>query len=84
MIGKNSKGQMAVEMVLILVVMVAGAITISSAFREQEFFATLVSGPWKSTAGLIQNGVWGPPEDTMVMHPNHYNRVNTVVGRQVQ
>ena len=77
---KNSRGQMSVEMVLMVVVLVAGAAAVSSAFRKQEFFATLVSGPWVSLSGLIQNGVWGNPTDTMIKHPAHFHRVSTVEG----
>jgi hypothetical protein len=77
---RNQKGQSSVEMVLIITVLVAIAITVSEGFRKNELFAKLVSGPWQSLAGLIQNGVWGTPKDTYSQHPNQFERVNTVRG----
>jgi hypothetical protein len=81
---KNSRGQATIEMVLMTVVIVATALTVSSAFRNNEFFANLVSTPWKALAGLIQNGAWGTPTDTMAKHPNGELRLNTVRGDDLQ
>jgi hypothetical protein len=80
----NQKGQSTVEMVLILTVLVAIAITVGEGFRNNELFAKLVSGPWQSLAGLIQNGVWGSPKDTYSQHPNQFERVNTVRGEPLK
>ena len=81
---RNKTGQMTVEIILVLAVIVAGAVTVGSIFRQQQFFANLVSGPWQSVAGLIQNGVWGTPEETMSKHPNQFGRVSTARGELPQ
>ncbi len=81
---KHQKGQMVVEMVLMLVLFVGVAAAVSSAFKQNQYFANLVSTPWRSLAGMIQNGVWGTPKDTMRLHPSADRRVNTVRGEDVR
>ena len=71
----NKSGQMALEMILIMALMVGFATFVTSEFKSSNFVAQLVSGPWKNLAGMIQNGVWGPSADTMPQHPNAFNRV---------
>ncbi len=73
-------GQVSVEMVLMLVVSVGFITLVTQAFKSNEYFATLVSGPWSSLSGLIQNGVLGSPADTMAKHPNTLNRINSPRG----
>lgn len=80
----NERGQMVVEMVLMLVVMVGVAVSVASTFRNNEYIAKLVSGPWESLSGLIQNGVWGRPGDTVGKHPNVFHRLNTVRGDELK
>lgn len=80
---KNHRGQVTIEIVLILVVSVGVALAVSKGFRENQFFANLVSGPWRSLAGLIQNGSWGSPEKTMSRHPNHVSRLSSVRAQPV-
>lgn len=81
---KNQRGQVAIEMVLMTIVMVGAAMAISVAFRENQYIASLVSGPWKSLSGMIQNGVWGSPESTMKKHPAYYDRLSTVKGEKAK
>lgn len=83
-VAKNQRGQMAIEMVLMTAVMVAATLFIASEFKKNEFVANLVSGPWQTLSGMIQNGVWGTPQDTMAKHPNHSGRVNTVKGEDLR
>lgn len=80
----KQKGQVTTELVLMIVVMFAVTLTVSTAFRNNEFLASLVSGPWNSLSGMIQNGVWGDPIETMKKHPNQFRRVSTVRGDPVQ
>lgn len=74
---RNEKGQMIIEMVLMMTVLLGAATFISSQFRETNFIAQLVSGPWKNLAGMIQNGVWAPPSEGMTKHPTYSNRLNS-------
>ncbi len=81
---KNQRGQASIEMVLMVALAVMVAMAVSKGLRDNEFFATLVSGPWTSITGLVQNGTWGSPEDTMAKHPNQFVRVSTVEGDDVE
>ena len=75
----NQSGQMTIEMTLMVVLSVGVAIFVGQQFRSNELFANLVSSPWAQVQGLIQNGVWGTPEDTMNRHPSQFRRITTVV-----
>lgn len=81
---KNQRGQAATEMVIMLVIMLGIISIVSTALRNNNYFAELVTTPWRQTAGLIQNGVWGSPKQTMIKHPSHIDRVNTVRGDEVK
>lgn len=81
---KNSKGQVSVEIVLMLALMVGIMTLVSTSFRNNELIASLVSGPWKHLSGLIQNGSWGTPTETMTQHPNRQDRVSSPRGELVK
>ena len=72
---RNQKGQMIIEMVLMMTVLLGAATFISSQFRETNLIAQLVSGPWRNLAGMIQNGVWSPASDGMTKHPAYSDRL---------
>jgi hypothetical protein len=80
----KAKGQASIEMVLMVVLFVGVAIFVGNYFREKEIFANLVSGPWQSFSGLIQNGVIGNPQNTMSQHPNQFGRLASVKGEEVK
>jgi len=77
-------GQASVEMVLMVALLVGVAVFVGKEFRSNEIFAKMVSGPWQSFSGLIQNGVIGNPKDTMSKHPNQYDRLATVRGTELK
>ena len=81
---RDRTGQMAVEMVLIIALVVGFSVFVGNEFRNRSFIAGLVSAPWKSLAGMIQNGVWGPSQDTMSQHPNSFSRVTSPEGDPIQ
>ena len=81
---KNQKGQMTVEAVLIIVLLVGLAAGVSSAFRSNEFVATLVSEPWRQLSGMIQNGNWGSPDATRSDHPSSLDRHSSMEGELVR
>jgi hypothetical protein len=74
---KNARGQVSVEIVLMLVVSVSIVAAVMQGFKSNSVFSNLVSGPWQSLAGLIQNGSLGPPGSTMANHPNQFDRVSS-------
>ncbi len=71
---KNNKGQTVVEAVLLIAVFVLVATTVSRQFRDNQLLARVISGPWDSLSGMIQNGVWSPPSESDVSHPGHLER----------
>lgn len=79
---RNNKGQMLIETVLMMTVLLLVATLVASQFRENNFIASLVSGPWKNLSGMMQNGVWAPAEAGMAQHPLVYRRWTSPVGEQ--
>lgn len=77
---KSQNGQMAVEMVLLLALLVAMFITVASIFREKEILAMFVARPWANIASMIQNGVWRPGQ----LHPARFERVTSVRGDRAE
>lgn len=77
---KNNKGQMLIEMLLMMTLLLGAATFVGEQFRQSNFIAGLVSGPWKNLSGMIQNGVWAPPEDGMAQHPLVFNRWSSPIG----
>lgn len=74
---KKQDGQSTVEMVLLLTMLVGFAGLVSSAFRQNQYFSQMVSAPWRSFSGLVQNGVWGEPNATSLQHPSVFGRIST-------
>ncbi len=63
-----------VEGVLLLVVFVTIALTVSKQFKDNQLLTQLVSGPWERLDGMIQNGVWKEAEAGKAEHPNQNDR----------
>jgi hypothetical protein len=80
----NQSGQLIVEAVLIMVVLTAVTFAVGNFFKSQEVFKQLITGPWQSLAGLLQNGVWGSPATTNVSHPNGHGRHIVITGEPAQ
>ncbi|MEK6555252.1 MAG: hypothetical protein AABZ31_08430 [Bdellovibrionota bacterium] len=77
-LAKSQRGQIAVEMVLLIALSIGIFIGISSIFREKQYFASILSKPWTAISAMIQDGVWIPGE----LHPNHRNRWVSVDGEK--
>ena len=71
----NNVGQMTIEAVLILSMLLGVTIFLSNQFRENELLRKFVHGPWDRIAGMAQNGHWAPPGDSMSVHPNNRSRL---------
>ncbi|MGZ3723899.1 MAG: hypothetical protein ACXVA9_13240 [Bdellovibrionales bacterium] len=80
----NQGGQLIVEAVLIIVLLMAVTFSVAHFFKGQDLIKKLISGPWVSLAGLIQNGVWLPVEQSNVSHPNGHGRHIVITGEPVQ
>ena len=77
---KEQSGQMIVESVLIMTMLVGFAYLITSSLRGNEVVSRLVSGPWTNLAGIIQNGAWAPPQASMARHPSDFNNKISLKG----
>jgi hypothetical protein len=76
----NQRGQLVIESVLILSLLVALGAVVAVGFKNNDLFSNMVSAPWKSLSGLLQNGVWSPPERSMAQHPANHGRHISIRG----
>ena len=79
---KNSRGQMVVEMILLMVVLLAILGAIRTTLKENETITSLVQGPWLALSGMIQAGAWLAPQEAMTYHPNRQRQHSTVIGKE--
>jgi hypothetical protein len=77
---RDQGGQMIVETILILALFLAVGTFVAGQFKQNELFAQMVSAPWRNLAGLLQNGVWRPPEAGMQDHPAMHRRHVSMEG----
>lgn len=71
---KNQRGQLTVEAVLILAIVMSTVYAGTKVMRDEAFLAKMVERPWSFLAGMIENGVWMPAESGRSLHPNHLSR----------
>lgn len=70
---KNENGQMTMEAVLLLVIMVGVFTVVHRTIANGEYLSQIVSGPWGHMQGMIGNGVWKAGNSNS-MHPNSFER----------
>ena len=80
---RSNVGQMAVEMILIMVVLVALLGMIRDFLQENSAFQSLTQAPWQSLSGMITSGVWKKPDEAINYHPNLHKRHGTVTGERL-
>lgn len=76
----SQKGQMAVEMLLLLVVLFGVFSLISREFKKNDFIRSIVAEPWEQLSGLLQNGVWQNSKDSLKHHPSQKSRHSSIAG----
>ncbi len=77
----SHRGQMAVEAVLILTLLLGVSVMVSNYFKSEELLIRFIQNPWGKVSGLIQNGQFLPPEDSLHLHPNNRDtRFLSVIG----
>jgi len=81
---RSQRGQMMIEGVLIMVVLMGMTLLVARYFKDQELLKKLISGPWVSLAGLLQNGVWLPKDRGTLSHPNGHTRHITIQGESAR
>lgn len=77
---KNQSGQLTVEAVLIITIFASIMYGASQSIRDNNILGSLVEQPWAHIAGMIENGIWGPPERGRGIHPNHISRHGSPQG----
>ena len=77
---QSRSGQITIEAVLILAIFVSLITAGTRALRNNDVLTSLVESPWQHVAGMIENGVWGPPEQGRGLHPNHITRHGSPQG----
>lgn len=76
----KQNGQVTIEAVLLMVFFVALFGFLSKSLEEFGFLNQMIYRPWLQVSGLIENGVWGLPDETTKYHPTHHSRKVTVIG----
>lgn len=84
LVKRSQGGQMIVEAVLIITVLLGVTMLTVKYFKDNELIKGLIHGPWLSMAGMLQNGVWGPPDVTNRSHPTGHFRHIIVEGENVK
>jgi hypothetical protein len=79
----RESGQMTIEMILILSMLLGFSFLVANEFKQNELFAGVISKPWQSIAGLLENGQWAPPEQSRDRHPGSLKAHNTVQGEDL-
>lgn len=80
MIIANQRGQMTIEMILIMTILLGIGLAVSNYAKEKGWMSALVEGPWKPMQGMIEEGVWAPTAKAKSMSPHLVKRRATVTG----
>lgn len=80
----NEKGQLIVEAVLIIVMLMGLTMLAANYFKNNELLKQMISGPWQNLAGMLQNGVWASRSSGAVIHPNSFGRNVVITGENAR
>jgi hypothetical protein len=80
----NQGGQMITEAVLILVLLMGITLMVANYFKSEEVLRQMITGPWQNLAGMLQNGVWAPPQTGALVHPNAHGRHIVIEGEDAK
>jgi hypothetical protein len=79
----QEKGQMTIEMVLIMTFLLSATIAGTKLMRDHEVLATLVEGPWAHIRGMIEDGVWVPSGKSKAFNPSIKSRHRSFEGDDI-
>lgn len=71
----SQKGQVLIEAVLLLTLIIGLWSLFSRTAKQAKWFESMISGPWTTMSGMIENGVWESEKKAQAKHPNHFTRV---------
>ncbi len=80
---KGEAGQMTLEAILIIAVLLGGAMSVAKMAKSQHWMETLVSGPWKPVKAMIEDGTWNA-NNSKAYNPAMMSRHGTYRGDEVQ
>jgi hypothetical protein len=66
----NQKGQLVIEMILLLTVLVSLVSFVTKSFVDKKYLQNVVQKPFEILQGMAENGSWGSPNNTKSQHPN--------------
>lgn len=81
---RSQGGQLIVEAVLIIVMMMGITMLTANYFKNSEVLKQLITGPWAHLSGMLQNGVWAPPGAGALSHPNGHERHVVITGEEAR
>ena len=76
--NRNQQGQVIIEYILMMIVMLTLSFMIQNFLRESEFIKSFTFSPWGRLNGMIQCGTWNPCGVEVAapgLHPNTAERV---------
>ena len=78
----NKRGQITVELVLIMVILLFVGSLVRSQFMDQHrLFSAFILTPWNQIGGMMESGVWGERNQVRHQHPNQFSRTRTVLPK---
>ena len=83
-VAGNQKGQLIVEAVLIIVMLMGFTFMVANYFKNSEVLRQLITGPWANLSGMLQNGVWAEPAKGAISHPNAHMRHISIEGEDAK
>ncbi len=73
---KNEKGQLALESVLIVTLLLSLSIFASREMKKRNFIGSLIAEPWKQISGMMSTGNWA--DSQTALDDNLHPHVNTM------
>lgn len=74
---RNQRGQMVIEGLLLMIVIVSIFLVLMRNLQESNLIPGLVTGPWDKIAGMTESGNWNPQSEAQRKHPNNFDRFFT-------
>lgn len=71
---RGQGGQIIVEAILLMTLSIGILFFVTRTIREQGVMQNLVQGPTEKLSGMMESGVWAPPEEAKKNHPNMVKR----------
>ena len=79
----NERGQMTIETILIIGILLGAEILISKTARQQQWMQSLVGAPWKPLRAMIEDGTW-TVQNSKNYNPAMWSRHGTPKGEPLQ